>query len=224
MANLVSHVSSILRDSRGEFFKAFEKFSLLCYCTIVLAIIIQLIQIVKRGRKIFSKAEPGMLLVSIHHLLEKNVTKGVQFCNLSSFLPLSREKKNRSVPIDKAASFGIMNIEGRCRMAVSPDPSNRDFHVDRSGTSRAVNTLLGLSTPAAATPPPATPYSAGLSSNARFPSASPPFARERPTAFLCSSVLLHVIIAPTPYLVKFRARQGPFFYGQRNTEMCPESF
>ena len=166
---------------------------------------------------------PMVLFVSILHKAEKEVTKKVQFCYPSSFF-LSREKKNRSVPIDKAAGLGIMNIEGRCRMAVSPDPSNRDFHVDRSGASRAVNTLLGLSTPAAAIPPSATPYSAGLSSSARFPSASPPFARERPTAFLCSSVLLHVIIAPTPYLVKFRARQGPFFYAQRNTEMCPESF
>ena len=120
MSDLASHVSSILRDSRGEFFKGFEKISLLCYCTIVLAIIIQLVQLVKGGRKIFSKADPGMLFVSIHHLLEKEVTKGVQFCNLSSFLPLSGEKKNRPVPIDKAANLGIMNIEGRCCMAISP--------------------------------------------------------------------------------------------------------
>ena len=147
-----------------------KNFPPLCHCTIVLAIIIRLIQLVKRGRKIFSKAGPGVLLVSIHHLLVKEVTKGVQFCNLSSFLPLSGEKKNRSVPIDKAAGLGIMNIEGCCRMAVSPMQSTHE--VDRSGCGRTVNTLLWL---VCRPKRPDTPETGVPSTTVFSTSASPPF-------------------------------------------------
>lgn len=103
-----------------------------------------------------------------------------------------------------------MNVEERCHTAVSPYDSIANY-VDRSGTIRTVNTLLGPGTPTAAKPPRTIPRNAGLSPSAHFPSASPPFPREWPTAFSCSSILLPLSCQTRRLLSKGAPFGAPFF-------------
>ena len=57
-----------------------------------------------------------------------------------------RDRKNRPVLLDKVADLHIMKLEGRCCKTVSPQVK-QSIYVDRLGTSRAVNTLLGICRP-----------------------------------------------------------------------------
>ncbi len=100
-----------------------------------------------------------------------------------------------------------MNMEGRRRTAVSPYLSTT-WRVDRSGSGRTVNTL---SWSVCRPKRPDTPETGVLCTAVFSTSASPPFPREWPTAFSCSSILLPLSCQTRRLLSKGAPFGAPFF-------------